>query len=406
MRFEYLGIALKSIMERRMRSWLTMIGIFIGIAAVVALISLGQGLQKSISDAFAALGTDKLLIQPKGQIAGPGTQTSTIQFDQSDLDVVKHTRGVEEAIGWNVRMAEIRFNDQTRFFYIGGIPTEDNAENKLYTEISDHKIEEGRDLKSGDTLKIAVGYSLAHDKKFDRNIRVGDRVLINKKEFEVIGIYESLGSPPDDTAIFMSRQILQRSLELGDTIDTIAAKVSAGEDISIVEEAVKKKLRNHRKVEENKEDFSIQTPEQFLQAFMTVLSIVQTVLVGLAAISLVVGGVGIMNTMYTAVLERTKEIGIMKSVGARNYDIAVLFLIESGLLGMFGGIIGVLIGMGLSKLVVMAAKAAGYGIIQAFFPLWSIIGVLFFAFIVGALAGALPALQASKLQPVDALRYE
>ncbi|MAG45579.1 MAG: ABC transporter permease, partial [Nanoarchaeota archaeon] len=121
---------------------------------------------------------------------------------------------------------------------------------------------------------------------------------------------------------------------------------------------------------------------------------------------LIVGGIGIMNTMYTSVLERTREIGIMKSIGAKNSDILTLFLIESGILGLVGGGIGIILGIGFSKLVEAAAKAGGYGMIQVSFPLPLIIGTLMFSFVVGALSGILPARQASKLQPVDALRYE
>ncbi len=132
---------------------------------------------------------------------------------------------------------------------------------------------------------------------------------------------------------------------------------------------------------------------------------VQVLLVGIAAISLLVGAIGILNTMYTAVLERRREIGIMKAIGARNSDVLYIFLVESGLLGLTGGIIGLLLGVGIAKLIqLIAYLALGESLIQATIPIWLIIGSLTFAFLIGALSGTLPARQASLLHPVDALR--
>ncbi len=143
-----------------------------------------------------------------------------------------------------------------------------------------------------------------------------------------------------------------------------------------------------------------------MESFQVILNIIQIFLIGIAAISLVVGGIGIMNTMYTSVLERTKEIGIMKSIGAKNSDILIIFLIESGILGLIGGLIGIILGMSFSKLIELGAKLAGYGMIQVSFPLLLILGTLLFSFLIGTISGVLPARQASKLKPVDALRYE
>ena len=137
-----------------------------------------------------------------------------------------------------------------------------------------------------------------------------------------------------------------------------------------------------------------------------VMDVINGVLVLIALISLVVAGVNIMNTMYTAVLERTQEIGIMKSVGARNSDILAIFLFESGFLGAVGGVMGIIFGWAIASAGGAAAAAAGYALLRPEFPLWLIIGCVAFAFFVGAMAGLLPAIQASKLKPVDALRYE
>ena len=174
-----------------------------------------------------------------------------------------------------------------------------------------------------------------------------------------------------------------------------------------VAENIKKELRKERNEKEGEETFSIQTFKQLLETFQNVFAVVQGVLVGIAAISLIVGGIGIMNTMYTSVLERTKEIGTMKAVGARNSDILTIFLIESGLLGLIGGAIGIMIGVGLGKgAEYVASVALGVSLFRASFPLWLIFGALLFSFLIGSFSGLLPALQASKMKPVDALRYE
>jgi putative ABC transport system permease protein len=172
-----------------------------------------------------------------------------------------------------------------------------------------------------------------------------------------------------------------------------------------VTENIKKSLRTSRKVDKGKEDFTVQTPESLLATLNSILMIIEAVLVGIAAISLLVGGIGIMNTMYTAVLERTKEIGIMKAVGATNREIMFLFLIESGLLGLIGGLIGVLLGFGISKSVEMVAfQVYESPLIQAEFSFWLLSGALMFAFLVGSFSGWFPARQAARLNPIEALR--
>jgi len=174
-----------------------------------------------------------------------------------------------------------------------------------------------------------------------------------------------------------------------------------------VAERIEKKMRKERDEEEGEESFAVSTSEQILETFGSILDVVSAILIGIAAISLLVGGIGIMNTMYTSVLERTKEIGTMKAIGARNKDILLIFLFESGLIGLIGGIIGLTIGMGISKAVEYAiVNFYSIALLKITFDPLLIIGVLAFSFIVGSFAGVLPAIQASRLKPVDALRHE
>ena len=151
----------------------------------------------------------------------------------------------------------------------------------------------------------------------------------------------------------------------------------------------------------------MQTSASLIRTFVTILNIVQAVLVGIACISLLVGGIGITNTMYTAVLERTKEIGVMKAIGATRNQILLVFMIEAGFLGLLGGTIGILMGMTLSKLIEVGSKyAMGSNILQASFPWYLIAGAMCFSFLIGTGSGVMPALRAANLQPVEALRDE
>jgi putative ABC transport system permease protein len=192
-----------------------------------------------------------------------------------------------------------------------------------------------------------------------------------------------------------------------DEIDILIVQTIEGIDVNTVAESIKKELRDYRNVDEGEEDFRVQTFEQVMKSFQTIFGIVQAVVIGIAAISLLVGGIGITNTMYTSVLERTRDIGIMKAIGARNSDIMKLFLIESGLLGLVGGAVGIIIGIGMSKTVEIAVtKLYNFVYLKAHFPWYLILGALAFSFIVGSISGVMPARQAAKMKPVDALRYE
>jgi putative ABC transport system permease protein len=171
-------------------------------------------------------------------------------------------------------------------------------------------------------------------------------------------------------------------------------------------EKIEEKLRKFKDQDEGKEDFFVQTFEDALETFSTILVVLNGVLILIALISLVVASVNIMNAMYTAVLERTNEIGLMKAVGARNEKILAIFVFESGFLGLVGGGLGVAVGWMISSAGGAAAAAGGFSSLQPTFPLWLIIGSLLFSFLIGAGSGFLPAWRASRLRPVEALRYE
>lgn len=400
---DYFRLAYRSARQRKIRSWLTMLGIFIGIAAVVALISLSQGLQNAIAEQFVSLGSDKIIIQgPSSGFGPPGTGVED-PITKDDRDVIESVNGVEMAIGRLVRSVKLEFNDEVEYGYAASMP-EDSEDIELAIEANNYKRGIGRLLKRGDKYKVMIGNSLAAD-QFSKAIQIRDTLEIEDKGFKVVGILKKSGNPQQDLTLVIPEEAMREILDIDEDFDIIPAKVSAGEDVDLVTEKVKKALRKHRDVEEGKEDFVVETPGSILATLTTILIIVQGVLVGIAAISLLVGGIGIMNTMYTAVLERTKEIGVMKATGARNSQVMGLFLVEAGMLGMFGGLIGVALGVSIGKIV----EYVGYQMFESFlirasFHPFLLIGALLFAFIVGAVSGVFPAMQASRLHPVDAFR--
>jgi len=203
----------------------------------------------------------------------------------------------------------------------------------------------------------------------------------------------------------MSIDAFKKLFNSGDRVDEIFIQVQDGQNLKEIAAKVEAKLRKFRDVTEKTQDFTILTPEELLASFGTILNIITAFLLGVAAISLVVGGLGIMNTMYTSVLERTQEIGTMKAIGARNSNILIIFLIESGLLGFVGGLIGAVIGLGFAFLVSFIANSAFNSRILEVTINYSLIsGAILFSSLIGILSGILPAYQASKLNPVEALR--
>ncbi len=400
---DYLKLPWKEIKRRKLRSYLTLLGVFIGIAAIVSLISLGQGLENAIDKQFQSLGKDKLFITTKGGVfAGLG---SSIKLYDEDLDTVRKVSGVKMATGMGYTIGRVEFNDKVWFPFVMGISI-DPDERELFLQVQSWHLLYGRDLKKGDNYKTALGYEYTLDKIFGKTLNPGDKVSIENKEFKVVGLYDKIGSPSDDQALAIPLDTY-RELFGKEDLFMLLVQTQAGEDPAKIAEDIKKELRRSRDVEEGEEDFEIQSPEQLVEAFSTILNIVQIVLIGIAGISLLVGGIGIMNTMYTAVLQRTREIGILKALGAKNTQIMLLFLVESGLYGLGGGIIGIVLGLSFAKAVEYAFAALVGPAFLAVEVNWLLIfGTLLFSFLVGCLSGIAPAWKAAKLNPVDALRYE
>ena len=394
MRFDYFLLAVNSIRHRKLRSWLTVIGIIIGVAAIISLITISRSLEGTIQHQFETFGANRILISAKG-FQGPGSMSNGLTID--DVKTVEKISGFKYVASGLFRTAEVKYKEDKGFALIGGLPAEDYQQ--FYAD-SGIEVQDGRAIKSGEKDVVVIGSRVAKE-MFSKEVSVGNKLTINKVDFKVVGILKEIGNPDYDNRISIpldaSREIFNEPIK----VDTIIAQVKSSSDIPDLQERVKKELE-HKRGDTN---FQVLTATQILQQINQVLGVMQIVLVGIAAISLLVGAIGIMNSMYTSVLERTKEIGIMKSIGARNPDILWIFLIEAGLIGLVGGVFGTALGTTIALIVGSIAKQSGFLLIIKIEASVLLLGLLF-AFIVGMLSGILPAYQASKLKPVDALRYE
>jgi putative ABC transport system permease protein len=402
---DYFKLALGNLKKRKLRSSLTIIGIFIAIATIFVLISLSLGLDAAVKEQFKQLGSDKFFIMPKGQAGAPGAG-GAVELTIKDVEVIQKVSGIKEVIYFNVGNAKITYKEKNRYYMVLGMP-DDSKLLKIILEALNVKVDEGRFIKQGDTKKIVIGYNYKYGNLYSRPIKIGEKISLNDVEFEVVGILTQIGNPQDDQQVYITFNDAKELFNSGDRTDQIIVQVKEGQDINLIAENVKRKLISFRDVTEKTRDFTISTPEELLKSFASILNIITAFLLGVAGISLLVGAVGIANTMYTSVLERTKEIGVMKAIGAKNSDILTIFIIESGFLGLIGGILGVLVGMGVGKIIeYIAVTQLGTTILRVVFPWYLILGCLTFAFLIGSFSGFFPARQASKVKPADTLRYE
>ena len=303
-------------------------------------------------------------------------------------------RSVSHAL---TRQAQLEYKSKIVFWSVFSLPAADYLDS--FADFAP-KLEAGRQIRKGDKYVVVIGNRVANE-MFDKEIRVNNRITINGKKFTVIGIQKESGNRDEDNQIATTLEAAREILNEPVAVDFIITRVKVGQDVEQAAEKIKRALKRER----NDENFEVNTPKEIAEQINQILGVMQAVLVGIAAISLLVGGIGIMNSMYTSVLERTKDIGIMKSIGARNSDVLWIFILEAAMVGFVGGFFGILLGLGISLLVGEIAGQAGFPLlIKPSFYL--MLFGLFFAIIVGIISGVLPAIQAAKLKPVDALRYE
>lgn len=400
---EYIKIAIRSLRRRPVRSWLTMVGVVIGVFLIISLLSLSEGIKGAMMEQLNMMGNDLIIIMP-GEITDITTMMAGgLELTEDDIEAVRKAEGVERIVPMNYKAEAVRHEGRVKTILINGV-----------------SLEYGLDLLRNDMgLQLTVGRWAVPGKKevvvakavpedIFPGMKVGDEVSIRGKKFDVVGILKSLGNKQDDSTIFMDLDLFADVTGERSGAKMIMAKVTPGYSVDDVVENIENNLIESRKRRRGEDlpSFSVLSSEKILDIVGNVMVLVQAAIFGFASIAIIVGGIGIMNTMYTSVHERIREIGIMKAVGAKGRTITILFLIESGFFGLFGGLGGIVLGLGVAKLAEFVVRtSAGFYLKASMSPLLILFG-LTFSFLIGCIAGYLPAKNASKLKPVDALRYE
>ena len=400
---EYFKIALRNLRTRRLRSWLTIIGVVIGVFLIVSLLSLTQGLKTAILDQLKMMGEDLIIIMP-GEITNLVTSMAgDMELTDEDIKAIERTKGVKTVVPLTYKAEVVRYQGEKETILISGISFRTGF--KVVTEDLGWQLLEGRWPVPG-KREAVMGNFLPKD-IFPR-MKIETPIYIKGKEFKIVGVLKSVGNKQDDSMIVLDLDVFRSVTGERTGAKQALAKIMPGFSIDEVAEDIKASLdeTRRRKRGEDLPPFTVLTPEKIIDIVGNIMGMIQVAVFSLASIAIIVGGIGIMNTMYTSVHDRIREIGIMKAIGAKNRTITTIFLFESGILGMIGGIGGVVLGLGLAKSVEFYLQIHPVFALRASASPWLIIFGLSFSFLVGCISGFLPARSASKLKPVDALRYE
>ena len=419
MRFnKSLKLAVNILVHSKLRSWLTIIGIVIGIAAVVAIVSIGAGMQQNVESRLGGLGADIITITPGGGRASAGfrgppgheqgstaTVTTAENLTKKDVLVLQAVGGIEYIQGTVSGRGEMYYLGEKATISIDGVDP------LVWKEMTTSELESGRFFGPSDYNVVVVGSRIAKN-TFKQPLTLNRMITIDDKAFKVVGILkESGGFGGDDNKIIMPIKAARDTLEdVGsDEFDSIVLKATNTDDVDQIMEEADKKLMISRHLTEKGKDFSIRSAKSTQETMSDITQTMTLFLGAIAAVSLLVGAVGIANTMFTSVLEKTKEIGIMKSIGAKNRDIMMIFLLNSAIVGLVGGLLGICLGTGISSLLpLLGMRMMGMGregMTTVITPMLLIYALLI-SIGIGMVAGVIPAYRASKLKPVDALRYE
>ncbi|MBD3390120.1 FtsX-like permease family protein [Candidatus Micrarchaeota archaeon] len=389
--------------HRGLRTWLTLLGVVVGIAAVVLLVGLAQGLRAGVSEELELFGPDLIVILPinleGGAFAGPTSlrPTSGKLFDK-DVEVVRKTEGVDIITKAIYTNADLKFKRDSVSSTVYGMETDTYQDTMVLREL-----DEGRLLEPGDRKVALVGATIAYD-TFDEELRANSFLEIAGEKYRVVGILSETGSSYSnvDSMIIIPFEDAQRIA--GNTIadrevSAIRLKISEGYEPLEVEENIEWALMKHRGVTEDDKDFSMISARFIQEQVDSILGALTVFLMIVSGISLLVGAIGISNTMFMSVLERTREIGVLKSIGATSKQIQDVFLMEASMIGVSGGVLGLVVGALLVELVIFFGFDAVISLEMAAVAFIVSVGV-------GIIAGTIPAKNASKVPAIEALRYE
>ncbi|HNX83295.1 MAG: ABC transporter permease [Bacteroidales bacterium] len=400
-----LKVAINALKRNKMRSFLTMLGIIIGVASVITMLAIGQGSKKSIQDQIASMGSNMLFVMP-GTMRMGGVQqgsSSSQRLTVADIKAIKMECDAVVAVS-----PEVRSSGQV-VYGNSNWPTTIYGGSEQYLEIRSWKVVSGRNITDteaeGSAKVCLVGRTVA-DELFGEGVDpTGETIRFKSIPFKIIGVLEekgqnSFGQDQDDVIIAPYTTVQKRILAQN-YIQSIQMSARSAEESDLAQSQVEEVLRRTHKLRENEDnDFEVRSQEELATTMTSVTEILTILLGAIAGISLLVGGIGIMNIMYVSVTERTREIGLRMSVGGRSVDILLQFLIESILLSVFGGLIGIVLGFAASSIVEVLTSwpiSVMWGSVILAFAVCTVIGVFF---------GWYPARRASELDPIDALRFE
>ncbi len=409
-RVELIRFAAGAILAHPMRSALTTLGVVIGVAAVVTMTSIGLGASKRVEDQISGLGSNMIIVQP-GAARGPGSNVnmgggSNISLETGDADAIKAEIQGVAAVSSSVRgQSQVAAEGTNWFTQVHGVDPE-------YLTVRDMTVAQGRMFEAGDAEAgrkvIIIGQTVATN-LFPDGDAVGQRVRVGRVPFEVIGVLtpkgqSGMGQDQDDLIIGPLKPIRSRVVGRrirGDAVQNIYIKAVDKEAIAKVQEDVTNLLRDRHKIAPGQDDdFQIQNMASMMEAMQATTQTFTLLLAAVAGVSLLVGGVGIMNIMLVAVTERTREIGLRMALGATRGDILAQFALEAVTLSIFGGLIGLSIGL-LGAVVV--SKLGGW---PTTIPSWAAPLSLGFSMFVGLIFGAYPSWRAAQLDPIEALRRD
>ncbi|MFT4311675.1 MAG: ABC transporter permease [Candidatus Woesearchaeota archaeon] len=395
-----LSLIIKQMTQRKLRSSLTIVGIFIGISALVSLILLAGALERGVGAQLDSFGADVILIAPLTAVGG-GPPSGIGSFTTTETEIVRSIPQVLSVSELLNERVDMRLGREEKRKRVQGVTLGSGRDIQTFEEFIRVDVRAGRHLQQGDTRSLVVGDRFARE-FFEKELFVGSSVRINEQRFTIIGIFERQGTQDVDNAVYTSIEDMRNIVGDNRALTALSARIAPGVDLEIMEERIKTRLERARGVE----DVAVTTAAQIREQIGSFLLAINIVVISVALISLFVGALGVTNSLYTSVLQRTREIGTMKAIGAKNSQILKIFVLESAFFGLVGGLIGIALGVLLAGSFMAILNTFGFIRLTLDIELELLIGALIFSVGLGIVAGFLPAYRASLQKPVDALRYE
>ncbi|WP_319506538.1 ABC transporter permease [uncultured Methanolobus sp.] len=408
-RSTYLKLAMNILIHSKIRSWLTIIGIVIGVGSVVTIMALSDSMAADMEDRFADMDLTSITVTPGYTKAhsgfGPGmggdsSSSSDAELTDKDIMAIKLVENIDYIYGQiSDSGMEVYFMGEAADLSVKGVDPQ------VWQYTVTYDLESGRLLDATDNNVVVIGYRIAHE-MFDDEVGLNRVLTIEGKSFRVVGILEDGES---DSSIIMPIDAAVDIIDDAerDVFDSIVVKADDVDNVETVVDAVEEKLMISRHiVNDDDRDFTVSDSLSQAESASEMMDSMTLFLGAIAGVSLVVGSVGIANTMFTSVLEKTKEIGTMKAIGAKNRDILMIFLVNSALVGFVGGVLGILLSLVLTSLMPYLGISIMHSSMgSTIAPDLMLMGISI-AVVIGVLSGIIPAYNASKMRPVDALRYE